>query len=67
MRKPSVCAVLLLRGGILYSLFPGPRYACRELGYMKVIARDVLTGRSVSGEEAVRMLGKVMERTGGGL
>jgi hypothetical protein len=56
-----------LKGGILYSLFPGPRYACRELGYMKIIDTDVRTLRSVSGEEAVRMLGKVMERQGGGL
>jgi hypothetical protein len=56
-----------LKGGILYQLFPGPRYACRELGYMRIVATDVITNRSVSGEEAVRMLGKVMERTGGGL
>jgi hypothetical protein len=56
-----------LRGGILYSLFPGPRYACRALGYLKIVATDVITSRSLSGEEAVRMLGKVMERTGGGL
>ncbi len=55
-----------LKGGILYSLFPGPRYACRELAYLKIIPTDVLTNRSVSGEEAVRMLGKVMERVGGG-
>ena len=55
------------KGGILYTLFPGPRYACRELGYMKIIPKDVLMNRSVTGEEAVRMLGKVMERTGGGL
>jgi hypothetical protein len=54
-----------LKGGILYSIFPGPRYACRELGYLKIIASDVRTLREVSGEEAVRMLGKVMERQGG--
>jgi hypothetical protein len=54
-------------GGILYTLFPGPRYACRELGYLKIIPTDVLMNRSVSGEEAMAMLGKVMERTGGGL
>ena len=56
-----------LKGGVLYSIFPGPRYACRELGYRKIIDSDVRTFRSVSGEEAVRMLGKVMERQGGGL
>jgi hypothetical protein len=55
-----------LNGGILYSVFPGPRYACRELGYLKVIASDARPSRFLSGEEAVRMLGKVMERQGGG-
>jgi hypothetical protein len=56
-----------LRGGALYTLFPGPRYACRELGYQKIISSDVRTFRNVSGEEAVRMLGKVMARQEGGL
>jgi hypothetical protein len=55
-----------LRGGILYSLFPGPRYACRELGYLKIVASDARTWRTVSGEEAVRMLGKVMASQEGG-
>jgi hypothetical protein len=55
-----------LRGGILYSLFPGPRYACRELGYLKIVASDARTWRTLSGEEAVRMLGKVMASQEGG-
>ena len=54
-----------MTGGIMYSFFPGPRYACRELGYLKIIDSDVRTLRSVSGEEAVRILGKVMELQGG--
>jgi hypothetical protein len=55
-----------LKGGLFYSLFPGPRYACRELGYLKIIAADARPGRSLSGEEAVRILGKVMARQEGG-
>ncbi len=55
-----------LKGGLLYTLFPGPRYACRELGYMKAIASDARPGRNLSGEEAVRILGKVMARQEGG-
>lgn len=51
-------------GGILYSLFPGPRYACRELGYMKVIPSDPRPLRNLSGEEAVRILGNLMALRG---
>ncbi len=47
-------------GGIFYSLFPGPRYACRELGYLKVIPADARPLRSFSGEEAVRILGRML-------
>ena len=54
-----------IQGGILYSLFPGPRYACRELAFLNVISVDARPLRSVSGEEAVRILGKVMEYMGG--
>lgn len=49
-----------LSGGILYSLFPGPRYACRELGFRKIIPSDARPLRNVSGEEAVRILGNTM-------
>ncbi len=55
-----------LKGGILYSLVPGPRYACRELGYLRVIDTDARPWRNLSGEEAVRILGKVMQRQEGG-
>jgi hypothetical protein len=54
-----------LSGGILYGLFPGPRYACRELGYLKIITEDARPNRSLSGEEAVRILGNVMARKEG--
>jgi hypothetical protein len=54
-----------LSGGIFYRLFPGPRYACRELGYLKLIPADARPFRSVSGEEAVRILGNVMAYQGG--
>jgi hypothetical protein len=54
-----------LTGGVLYSLFPGPRYACRELGYLKIITADARPNRSLSGEEAVRILGNVMARKEG--
>ncbi len=52
-------------GGIFYSLFPGPRYACRELGFLKVIPADARPLRTVSGEEAVRILGNLLALKGG--
>ena len=54
-----------LSGGIFYSLFPGPRYACRELGFLKVIPSDARPLRNVSGEEVVRILGNVLALPGG--
>ncbi len=52
-------------GGIFYSLFPGPRYACRELGYLKIIPSEARPFRSVSGAEAVRILGNMLALHGG--
>ena len=54
-----------LSGGVFYSLFPGPRYACRELGYLKIIGADARPNRSLSGEEAVHILGNLMGRREG--
>jgi hypothetical protein len=54
-----------LKGGLFYGLFPGPRYAARELAYLKWIKGKAYPGRPLSGEEAVHMLGAVMERKGG--
>ncbi len=55
-----------ISGGVLYSLFPGPRYACRELGFLKIIPLDARPNRTVSGEEAIRILGNALARQGGG-
>jgi hypothetical protein len=50
-----------LKGGICYSLFPGPRYAYREL-----VHRGFIQGRNdpalcVSGERLLRILGRVLD------
>ena len=50
-----------MRGGLMYRLFPGPRYAARELVYLKIIDGDFTPGRAISGEEGVRILGRLME------
>jgi hypothetical protein len=49
-----------LHGGILYGIFKGPRYACRELAFLKIISSDARPNRTLSGEEAVRILGNLM-------
>ena len=53
-----------LRGGLMYALFPGPRYAYRQL-----VSSFVIQGRSdpdmvVSGPAAIRMLGRVFDVKG---
>jgi len=53
-----------LRGGIMYSLFPSPRYAYRELA-----SRQMIQGRSdpagkVDGSAALRVLGRVLDAEG---
>lgn len=53
-----------LQGGIMYRLFPGPRYAARELVYRKAIYGDPSPYRKVSGAEIVQILGNVMRAQG---
>ncbi|MGA2615213.1 MAG: hypothetical protein ABSG38_17395 [Spirochaetia bacterium] len=55
-----------MRGGLMYSLFPGPRYAARELAFRKLISGDSSPYRTLSGEEVVQILGSVMSYEGAG-
>jgi hypothetical protein len=55
-----------MKGGILYSLFPSPRYAYREF-----VSRSIVQGRSdpldpVDGASAIRILGSVSDNAGAG-
>ncbi len=50
-----------MQGGLMYSIIPCPRYACRELSYLKLIPGSSSPYRTLSGEEAVRILGYVLE------
>ena len=50
-----------IRGGLMYTLFPGPRYAARELKYLQIIPGKPAPGRSISGTDAVQILGRVLE------
>ncbi|MCF6335422.1 MAG: hypothetical protein L3J12_06750 [Spirochaetales bacterium] len=48
-------------GGLMYKLFPGSRYAVRELSYLNFIDNDKSPYRTLSGEEVLRILGRVLE------
>jgi len=50
-----------IRGGLMYTLFPGPRYAARELKYLQCIPGKAAPGRSISGTDAIQILGRVLE------
>jgi len=51
-----------LKGGIMYMLFPGPRYAYRELVYRKDLSGRGGPYRKVPGEEVLRTLRQVMDK-----
>ena len=50
-----------IEGGIMYQLFPGPRYAARELYYLELIDENRNSNRYLSGEEVIRILGRFLE------
>jgi outer membrane protein OmpA-like peptidoglycan-associated protein len=51
-----IMKALDIKGSFLYALFPGPRYAFRELDYLRLIPGRRDPGLRVSGEELLRML-----------
>jgi hypothetical protein len=61
----ELCFVLMkahqLSGGVMYSIFPGPRYAAREFEYMGWVRRSPVPSRRVSGEEVLQIIGQVLE------
>jgi hypothetical protein len=54
------------KGGLMYRLFPGPRYAVRELAYLGLVHGKVHSRRFPSGQEVVQILSGYLERKGGG-
>lgn len=50
-----------MKGGIMYRLFPGPRYAARELAFRGFIQGSPSAYRIPSGEEAVMTLSGVLD------
>ncbi len=54
-----------LRGGLLFALFPGPRYAYRQLASSYVIQGRSDPAMRVTGPQALSMLGRVLDLKGG--
>jgi hypothetical protein len=51
-----------MKGGLFYTLFPGPRYAYRELVHRRFIQGRNDPALTVSGERLLRILGRVLDR-----
>ena len=50
-----------LKGGVMYRIFPGPRYAARELVYRKFVYGNTSPYRRISGNEALHILRSVLD------
>lgn len=50
-----------INGGLFYRIFPGPRYAAREMKFLGFIQDGPSPYRKISGEEAVGILGRTLE------
>jgi hypothetical protein len=48
----------------MYSLFPCPRYAYREMIYRKLIQGRADEGFAVSGDRLLHIIGRVLKYTG---
>ena len=53
-----------LKGGLFFRIFPRPRYAAREFAYLELIPYDRNPYGYISGEEVLRIIGKVLELKG---
>jgi outer membrane protein OmpA-like peptidoglycan-associated protein len=53
-----------LKGGIMYSLFPVPHYACRTLVYAKIIRGRTDPGGRLDGRAFLQILGRVLNYVG---
>ncbi|MDR1411689.1 MAG: hypothetical protein LBI91_05760 [Spirochaetaceae bacterium] len=54
-----------IRGGFMYALLPGPRYAFRTMVSRSLIQGAADPGMAVSGERFLHILGRVLDTAGG--
>jgi hypothetical protein len=50
-----------MKGGLFYTLFPGPRYAYRELVHRRLIQGRNDPALTLSGERLLRILGRALD------
>ena len=55
-----------LPGGLLYALFPGPRYAYREAVHMRIIQGRADPAMAVSGPRLLQIIGRASAHAEGG-
>jgi hypothetical protein len=53
-----------IKGGIMYSLFPGRRYAARELAYLGFIPGFASPSRILTGAEVTHVIGRTLDYLG---
>ena len=53
-----------LKGGVMYSIFHSPRYAYREMIYLKLIPGRTYANSRLSGQKFLQVLGKILNYTG---
>ncbi|MDC7227357.1 MAG: hypothetical protein PQJ61_11400 [Spirochaetales bacterium] len=52
---------LKIRGGLMYKLFPSPRYAVRELAYLEIVTGQAHPGDNLSGEDVMNILSRAID------
>ncbi len=60
-----IMETLDLKGGLMYRLFPGPRYAAREIAYKKWVIGKTIPGRPLQPFEVINALITILEEEGG--
>jgi hypothetical protein len=50
-----------IRGGLGYGMFKGPKYACRELVYLKIIVQKKDPYDYISGQDALMVLSRALD------
>jgi hypothetical protein len=59
-----IMKALDIPGGVMYRLFPGPRYAYRELRYLNILQGQHDRFRKVSGFWLISLIGRALEMRG---
>jgi outer membrane protein OmpA-like peptidoglycan-associated protein len=59
-----IMKALNINGGLMYTLFPGPRSGYRELTYRKIIQGRAYSSMIVSGPRLLRILSRALEYSG---